>query len=334
MSLNDVGDIALSVFELMHLNPEKRLSRLVDIGAAASELSIEERRRYLRLSKEFVKAIKSSGKELFNFKNLLGPACALSFERNYLMTLMVANAVKHFRRTMGRSPLVGELGSGTGLNAVAVCYADSGARYVGYEKCDVNVEFARARLKYYGLGDRAEIREKNFLLDDLDISNIDIVINENLNPDFINEPQFRAANLVLPYTHKDTLFVPGGLDFYFRGHFGEDFREERVDVNKVRFSKGIPSPLVLTYTFDPWDLPIDDFNIQYSCDIVDFNGNTVLRKRSKHQREIQYFSLTPKPELVKVDGTDPSLAYELMVTLKYESSINWFPKIRLEIVGK
>jgi len=328
----DLSDRVISALELMHFSSEKRLSRLVDIDAAASELSIEERRRYLRLSREFVKAIKSSGKELFNFKNLLGPACTLSFERNYLISSMVANAVKYFRRTTGISPLVVELGSGSGLNAVAVCYADSGARYVGYEECNVNVEFARARLKHYGLEDRAEIREKNFLIDNLDISDIDIVINENLNPDFVSEPQFRAANLILPYTHRNTLFVPGGLDFYLMGPFGKDYKEGRADVNKVRFSKGVPSPLVLTHTFEPWDIPLDDFTIQYSCDIVDFNGNTVLRGRSKHQREISYFCLTAKPELVKVGENDPSLAYELMVTLKYESSIHYYPKIRVEMV--
>lgn len=203
----------------------------------------------------------------------VGPDCAKSLPRNYFMALMTANAVKAYNKDNLKSPTIVEMGLGSGLNAIAALLADPNAKVIGYEYDAEAIKFLENLDIPRYIKDRIEIRNESFLKADMTDIKADIVINENIEPSLSREPLFQAANKILPHTHEKTLFVPGGLQFYFL-FFNDQGEKVRLNTTYVDFKKEIDCPIMMEYTIDEGQDTRNKLNsLMYSnqslsCDLV------------------------------------------------------------------
>ncbi len=89
-----------------------------------------EKDKLFVLSKKFAAEIIESSK---NIEMPLGIEVAKSTERNYLMALLTANAIKYQEKKGIKKPIIAELGMGTGINAFAAFLINKNAYYIGIE---------------------------------------------------------------------------------------------------------------------------------------------------------------------------------------------------------
>ena len=307
--------------ELERQSIENLLGDMCSFESIASELTESEKVELFNLSvvvasqaDRYYRALRLSP------SSSLGISCAKSsYERNYIVSLMTANAVKAFKKREGRDPVVVELGMGSGLNCVAALLVNEGSRVIGFEIDKKTADFAENLLRQYGVSDRVEVRLEDFLQANMDGITADIVVNENIGPDLVYEPLIPAANKIRPYTHEGTLFVPGGVDIYLEGPFGEGFEKSKVYMRRVLFSEQAPNPIVLRHVLRPGKIPSGHFVFGYGLEILDYKGEKVISKQGLPQGYIRHLSLVPEPRRVETTGIDPNSSYLLEMALDYEA---------------
>jgi predicted RNA methylase len=236
-----------------------------------------------------------------------GILCSTSAERNFLLSLMTANAVKTFHKKEGRSPVVGELGLGSGINAVAALLVDDDARVIGYEIDPVTISFAESIIELYGMTGKVEIRRQSFLEPGLDGTKLDVVVNENYSTILTREPIFEAANAIHPYTHDGTLFVPHSLDVFVEGPFNVD-GGNTIYLGKADLSRENESPVVLTRDLEAGEVTSINPTIKMRYHLIDFRGEKILKP------DIPYLELASGPILLTTDGADPNGRQRLTVS--------------------
>ena len=143
----------------------------------------------------------------------LGLSCAspLGMPRSYLLSLMTAAATRNTRHRISRPLTIVELGAGSGINAISALIASPDSKVIAYENNKKAAGFMRRVSEIYRVEDSLEIHEEDFLTADFSPHSADVVINENLNVLLLQEPQLQVGQRILPYTHRDTAFVPRGV---------------------------------------------------------------------------------------------------------------------------
>ncbi len=262
---------------------EARLSSGFNMDALTPHLDSAGRKRYAELALCVKELICKANSESIDDENLviytMGTECALSEMRNYMMAVLTANAVIEARNRLERAVTVAELGVGSGLNAVAAFLADPDTKYIGWEKDAASIDFANRLLQSYGFDGKAVINKRNFLHADYSGIDADVVINENLSPMLLEEPQLEASQAILLSTHDKTVFVPGGVDVYLRLGYGEG---QTLYFGRIDFGKRYESPIILAAEIDsnrqnPWrekaDCILDLLNFDFKpistdrCDV-------------------------------------------------------------------
>ena len=240
---------------------EKALSSFCDVSAISNHLSEKDKARLHRISTEFSKeAVKVEEAGL----KVLGVEVSQGIVRNYLFCLLTANAVKHVNKK-GMHPTILEMGMGSGLNAVAALTMDPQARYIGVELNDVCIRFASREFIKRGFAKQVEIIKGSYQYIRLK-KKADIIINENLGPHLVEEPQMLAARAALRFAKKDALFVPSGARLYAL------LNGKRKDIRKINFRRVPPSSISFSMRLSRRT----EFRPGY--DIVDFQGNAIMQK--------------------------------------------------------
>lgn len=244
-----------------------------------------------------------------------GILCATSPERNFLIALLTANAVKTAREKLRRPANVAELGMGSGINCIAALLADGYANVIGYEIDPATIAFAEAIIKDYGMAGRVDIRRQSFLEPNLNGTRLDVVVNENFSTTLTMEPLFEAANAILPHTHNGTLFVPHSIDIFAEGPFNLD-SGRIVYLGRVNLSLENKPPIVLARELehgqaDPDYSPL----IKMRYHLIDFRGEKILKS------DIPYLELTSQYLLLRGSThMDPSRMHRLEVSLYFNGS--------------
>ena len=305
--------------ELERQSIEDLLGDMCSFESIASKLTESEKVELFDLSVVVASQADRYYRALRLSPSIIGISCARSsYERNYIISLMTANAVKAFKKREGRDPVVVELGMGSGLNCVAALLANEGSRVIGFEIDKEAADFAMNLFRQYGVSDRVEVRLEDFLQANMGGITADIVVNENIGPDLVYEPLIPAANKIRPYTHEGTLFVPGGVDIYLEGPFGEGFEKSKVYMGRVLFSEQTPNPIVLRHVLRPGKIPSGHFVFGYGLEILDYKGEKVISKQGLPKGYIRHLSLVPQPRRVETTGIDPNSSYLLEMALDYE----------------
>lgn len=203
-----------------------------------------------------------------------GLECNGYFWRNFFMAVMTGAAVKQATSCYAINPTVVELGMGPGLNCIASLLINPDSRVVAFETDQHCIELGTRLMKKYGLETRVDILDEDFLRADLSGLRPDVVVNENLNDNLACEPQFQAANAILPFAKPTTLYVPGGLDIYLEGQDLEPklYTEYR---KRLMFSEPIPIPLIIERRLKPLQALPERISVEYQCAILDNSGNIV-----------------------------------------------------------
>jgi predicted RNA methylase len=269
---------------------EKRLSDFCNVSEISSLLSETEKNKLFDLSLQF--AIDSVLFE--NAGNrVLGVNVAQSIVRNYLMSLLTGNAVKYSQKIGLKNPVVIEMGMGSGLNGVAALTINKNSYYLGVDNEDLCIDFACRMFTKYKLENNVEIIKGDYSNVKFD-RKADLVINENFGPNLVEEAAVIASNAVLPYTHNNTICVPGAVNI-----FGI-FNNRRTDFVKIKFNEKIP----LNISFSKILPTNKSISFQPGCDLYDFQGKIAVSQKSSEDY-ISYLPLIGEPIPVRHKNKKP-----------------------------
>jgi predicted RNA methylase len=245
---------------------ESRLSDFCDVSKISDCLSDKDRDILFRLSLRFaVDAVTYEEKG----GRVLGINVGKSIVRNYLFALLTGNAVRYLAKKGVKKPVIVEMGMGSGLNGAAAFLMNDRCKYIGVERDDDCIIFAAGEFVALGMECNVEIIKADYSSVVLK-KKADIVINENLSPNFVEEPQIIASNKVLKNVHKHTVFVPSSVQL-----FGL-FDGVRSDFRRLCFDKRI-SP-VIAFSKDLSGKKDVKFRVGY--DVFDFQGNVAVKQGS------------------------------------------------------
>ncbi len=312
---------------------EELANEYFDIDTTADLLTQEERRKISDISDWiFSQAFEIVGTAQYNN---IGLRCATDRVRNYLLGLMTANAVRYAKQISGREVLMAELGMGAGITVQSALAVEPDTRILAYEQDAYTIEFAESLLRSKGLLDKVKIIQGDFLKETFP-TNIDVVVNENIGPDLISEPQFQASARIIPYTHEKTLFVPGGADVYLVAENNRS-RKNGILLGRVDFSRAYRSPIKLEAQIP--ERMLDDFGKYFPycfmlSDLLDCNGRRFLTEKGEngietlrlmkiiyHKFERYSFVRSPKSDYclrlyISLEGDDPGIVYSAAAYLK------------------